>query len=712
MIPTGGTTVRYQGVVCLPDFEFALEASLRPTSGYVRMSLADLGIQSVDQLRIDPGATGLDTQHLRSREAGDEPVGDGPAGGAGVLYSLGDLEIIEAATDGGIGEPATYSVTFRNVYVDESAMRADFPTDNQSETVTVRIASYQYLWSRRGTFTGWFNVPLLAPSRPKRARTVTADESGELDPDDFAPGSLRNGTLWTLRQIIEERVLPALPTAPRLWAIDAAAGGSTPINYQYLAANPAHVLGRLLAEADLIPGPRPDGALEIHARDAGPPRKQDGRSIAIELLAHAEPNVSHHYVPLVVEVVGPPILQEVRVALEPVGESGGNIMPLSDALEAWGLPRLEVGPPVPDSKPPQRMPESGRLLMQPRAQRAEVSPEITEEAAKELDRWAFRWWRIVGTAAERAALLPMFPVPWLDGQRPVRAFAETYELVNAASLAGNVAAAQRLTSVVDAARSVQRTVDQGQGTLTARDDAEQQLLLRARAQAAIDRAHAFVAALRASPVVLINIPFRECSSGFQVRRESGVIEFDRIIGHIYPDGSTVAHFARLVSPTRAEAIFACERKPKPDSPLTLSHHYASWWAREENGALVRLARCPDGVTPTVLVNDSLRQIDYIDGTSNREQLDAIARRDAGALLGRPKMTRAAKLSYTRPLDIAPTGLVRSVTWAGPAGNGRYATTAHVGAYDPRLGAPRLRSVVDEMAPAASPVVAPKPRRVR
>ena len=72
MIPTGGTTVRYQGVVCLPDFEFALEASLRPTSGYVRMSLADLGIQSVDQLRIDPGATGLDTQHLRSREAGDE----------------------------------------------------------------------------------------------------------------------------------------------------------------------------------------------------------------------------------------------------------------------------------------------------------------------------------------------------------------------------------------------------------------------------------------------------------------------------------------------------------------------------------------------------------------------------------------------------------------------------------------------------------------
>ena len=578
-IPKGGLTVRYQGIVCLPDFEFSLEASTRATSGFVRMAIADLGAASVRDLKIDPSSTGVDTLF------GFSP--DPPVAGGGRLWSRGTLEVSEEYNDVGNNNDLTVRKrVFQNVYVDEEAMRADFPTDNQSEVLTIRLASFQYMWPRRGSLTGWFNVPLRSPpSAQGRRGTVTDDNPGELDPSMFVPGSLRNGQLWTLRQFLEERVFPALPTSPALYRLPRDAETAIPYDHRYIAQNPSKVLERLLVEFDLTPGPRFDGSMGLYRRDEGMP-EEDGSPVPDGLIAQVETTVSHHYPPIVVEVVGPPILQEVRLDLEPVGEVRGEIVPLGEALQAFGMGRPEEGATPQGAPAGVRIPEIGRLLMIPRQQRAAAYPDLAEDALKEFDRWAYRWFRIVSTSLPRSSRLPMFDVPFLGSYRPIKAFAETAERINVASLfdpdrrtrlrsvdASTQAAAQAVLTGLDA------QLDGGEGLL--------RKSLRKRAEQIIQRtSQALQETGPRSPVVVVNQPYREVTSGFQVDRENGVIKFDRVVGHVFPDSQTEAQYTSLVFPVRAEVIFAHEKKPNPDRPMTLADHYVSWWGRDEDGKIV------------------------------------------------------------------------------------------------------------------------------
>lgn len=433
--PNDGLDVIYQGYPCSPDYQFELTADLEPSRGYVRIPRELLG-----ELVVRPGLVGVDCLSPPS------------PGGPGLL-SVGALEVTER-----IDGKVVARTVFERVFVDETSMQEDMLTENDSSLVTVYLASQELLWEQRGTLAAWCNVLKEGYGyRPQRRGTRTDDEEGleEIDVAAFIVGSLDVHEPYTAERVLLRWILPALPGQPALARPPESAplGKMRPYGLVWPAGTrPKRALGELMRQLDLVYCPRPDGTVAFYLQGQGAPRLEDGRPLPFALATSLR-SYSHRYVAPIVQVLGPPIIEEVLVSeLEPVGELGGLIVPLEEALKAHGL----------------ALSDAARIVLDPEGDRWKG---LSPESEAEVRRWAWKWFRLPGGPREVADLLPMLQVP--SGTRiaggeqvlePIRVFAETWTIGNLARILvaddGREQATQpRQQSVTDPAPPTDDTID-------------------------------------------------------------------------------------------------------------------------------------------------------------------------------------------------------------------------------------------------------------
>lgn len=635
-----GLDVRFQGYQCLPLFEYSRSTGLEPDFGYVHLERADFRRFDVRDAADLPGlkATYLHPLSTREKLPTPTPRGDG-------LLSIGDLTVTER-----IGAEE-HTVRFRKVLVSERSIESVIAFDDPSDLVRFEITDLRYLWGRRGVVFGWVNVPRqddgkglgLLPGTGLKIGAALAPLAKKAPLPPMVPGSLRNGAPWTLRQVLVERVLPALPGAPALSRFPRDLEDAIPVGHVWDGYPAKQALADLLDEFQLVLSLDLDASVSLWHENEGALQLETGVRVDVfkdERVSSSRALVAFHHLPAVVLVLGSPVRETALVSeLEPVGELQGEVVPLERALQAIGLNLNQA-----------------HLFATATHDERSTFFGVSAAGIREFERWAFKWYRLPGGTPQNAQRLPVEDRGVVDGVGqflPPRVYSESI--------------------------AVTRT-----GTL---------LLQAVKAKEA--RAQALSALKGASTDQLLsvwNVPFAEQTSGYTIDRARGIVRFDTIQGAISKEGVSLKE-GFLKRHAHVTLEFGYDRKPRLDEDLKLAHRYYAVFVRAEvhnaqGGLSVQIQQVPElpaNSAPLVIERPDFLQVIALDQTTNKPVLDALSRKLAENVFQKPKESVGAIVQFHRPVPVVTTGLVRSVVWRTEAEVPR--VFAHVGLVAPLAPAP-------------------------
>lgn len=648
--PVEGLTVKFQGKVCAPLFQITRSVGLEPDFGFVLMPRGEF---KAFEIRDPKPSTG-------TQDKSAAPVGPG-------FEAAGDLVIQERVIDrndaGQATRDDTHEATFSGLILPERAVEAAFPDDDAGELCKVELTDIRDLWSKRGVVFGWINVPRQGSGQKRPGTASAGSTEGGAVGGDFLPGSLDGTVPWTLKRVLEGKILPALPGRPTLRRISLALASSTPVGHVWTGARAKAALAAVLEEARAVLALNLDGSVSVWAENEGDLQDATGQKITFTG-ASIDPRVqsarkiaASYQVPRSVVVLGAPSIQTERLRLEPVGELAGRIVPLDDALRGIGLePAI-----------------ARRLAVLPHERRAS-SATLSAWGLREFERWAYKWFRVPGGAESASDKLPILDARGSAGSAgellPLRAWSQTFTVV---SILGATLAKLEANLLLGSANKVQRSVCNQ--TLTA---------LEALGGKAFRQ--------------VSNLPFAEAASGdtasgngvgFEVDRSRGVVKFSSVQGHVATEGVTLEEAELAINGARVELEFAYQRKAPATGAPGPTDRYVSVWTREGSGADAKLSlsRVPGaGDPPHVIERPDLQLVEGAAGT-NLDSLDRLAREAAKAVLAKPFSAEGAVVTFARFVPLVTTGRVRGITWETEGQLPR--VTAHVGLSAPLAPLPKL-----------------------
>lgn len=653
-----GVTITYQGKTCLPyPFEYSRDVGLSPGRGVVHMHRADFEV-----FQIKESISGVDLlPSLKTREKV-------PAKG---FLSAGTLVFSETVNG------VTKEVVWDQVLVTEDAVESAFDFDDDSDVVRLQITDIRYLWDRRGVVFSWINVPRQGSEASQSPRSqggglgtfstalVEAKANPKLTPPTIGmvDGSQNGGKPWTLRRVLEEKVLPALPGSPKLREIDKDVEGLIPVGHTWIAKLPRDCLADLLNEFRLEVALNHDSSVSIWRKGSGGLQKRDGTALKPvaygfkgndrvpeidDDVATSRRLVKFGCPPACVVVVGPPKIKTARLALEPVGEirsEGGEnsdarksaiVVPLRQALGAIGV----------NSESTAR----AAVLRSP-GERA-LMLGIGNDKLSEFDRWAYKWYRIPGGAQEHGDKLPILKASGSVGHAgellPPSVFSEGHRFATTAAIV-------RALSAV--------------GGGSSKSDKLYNAIVSAKHHK-----------------VGFNVDFSLQSTGYEIDERHGIVKFDAPQGKLEDTGS-YQDSSKLAEHTRVELEFAYVKKPRIQDQISELDYYTAVFLKDDSGNVVQTPLIPSGAAPLTIHRLDLQLVERADGKDNRADLDSVAKNLAANVFMVPSATVGAVVTLCRPVPIVNTGQVLSVTHATDAQE-RPVVTVHVGAFAPLAPDPR------------------------
>ena len=644
--PTEGVTITYQGKTCLPHpFEYSRDTGLAPGRGVVHMHRSDFEVFQVKESLA--GVDVLPTLQTREKVA------------AKGFLSAGTLVFSETIAG------TTWETTWENVLVTEDAVESAFDFDDDSDVVRVQITDIRYLWDRRGTIFRWINVPRQGSQSTESPRSQggglgtfsTALVEAKADPKLTPPtvgmvdGSQRNGVPWTLRQVLEEVVLPELPGSPKLKEIEADVAALVPVGHVWIAKLPRDCLADLLQEFRLELALNHDSSVSIWRAGEGSLQKRDGAKLkpvsygfkgnerTAEIdgeVASSRRLVKFGCPPACVVVVGPPKIKTARLALEAVGEKNGEIVTLAQALSGIGVNSESTARAAALRSPGERAFLLG----------------IGNDKLSEFDRWAYKWFRIPGGAKEHGDKLPILNASGSVGGsgelHPPSVYSESHRFATTAALINAVASIggglSKFNKVYEAAVAAQHHK------------------------------------------VGYDVPFALQASGYTIDERNGIVRFDAPQGKIEATGS-YQDSSKLAESVRVELEFAYVKKPRIQDQITELDYYTAVYTKDAGGVVTKVPLLPTGASPLVIHRPDLQLVEDADGKDNRADLDSVARNLAANVFMVPAATVGAVVTFCRPVPVVNTGRVLSVTHSTDS-QCRPVVTAHVGTFAPLAPDPR------------------------
>lgn len=634
-----GVTITYQGklAAALP-FEYSRPVGLEPGHGFVHM-LKD----EIQDFSVKESMQGIDTFDPPHTVSGPEPG----------LRSSGDLVFTEVVRG------VEHAVTISQVLVTERAIEAALATDDPNPICRVELTDIRYLWATRGApVFGWINVPVRKgsdPTVPPLTTTTIAKPAppaaGQPSADpEYIPGSLHGGQPWTLRQVLEEKILPNLPGTPKLVRLPPAKEKAQPKGHVWNGVLPKIALAQVLDEFQLVLALNVDGSLSIWERNEGDLQDQRGQKIVYDVndpsiderVASARLLVAYKHVPAAVLVLGGRVVKTARMALEAVGEIGGALAPLEDALKGIGL----------------ALADAERAALLPHERRSALLL-IPPEALREFERWAFKWFRIPGGAKDNADKLPLLPgrgvVDSVGQWLPHRVFAEGHTVL----------------SVMEAKLAQLDKAGLGSAPFKVQD----------KVLKAIEKNVAHFK-------VVVNLPFAEQAAGLRIDLERGLVKFENVQGSVAVEGASLDE-AALAGVAHVELEFGYQLRPGFQNDVTSDLRYSSVWIRKTvNGktTVEQAQGLAPGVAPLVKQRPDLELVFDVSGNSNRAILDASAQKTAEDVFAIEQASQGAVVTFCRPVGVLTTGKVLTVTWS--LDNELPRTVAHVGVFAPLAPEPR------------------------
>lgn len=657
-----GLTVTYQGRLCLPEFSITRPTGLEPGYGFLGMDSVDLG----GTFDVVPSLPGVDSPAPVSTVAKSSPNTPGATGKP--LNSSGDLVIFEQ-----LGGAIKWQTTLSGMIITEKGIETIKAVDGGTKFVRVEIADIRYLWKTRGIIFAWINMPKLASGQstvapgapsvgdPMASVPATTSIGGTTDGKlfDFVAGSDDSGVPWTLRRCLEVVVLPRLPGQPALKRLppDLDGNGAIPIGHAWDGILPVKALADLLDEFQLVISLNHDGSISLWHEGEGKVTREDGWVIHYdsgnedEYVSNSREIATPHYIPSTVVVLGPPIRDTARMLLEPVGEirdkdnpgKSGRIVPLDDAVKALGLATANA---------------KTFVLMTP-AERALM--DLPETTVKELEKWAYRWYRVPDPVKLNADKLPVQDRGTVDDFGvflPPRVWSESLAIIQGAAIA-----------------------KKAQGGISTSASPWGKSQVNSALYAMIGSAGSNITAVQ-------NLPFSEQSSGYEIDRVSGVVKFHEIqcaaIGINGETGFAPIYSAIVDRPAKVQLEWGFDRKPGLNQNVVISHRYASFWAKQKNGSITQQPSLDPNAIPVVVHRPDLLQVNDADGNTNKGPLDSVAKKIATAILARPAVTSGATIELHRPVPVATNGLVTTTTYT--TSQSRPRVTIHVGCFSPLVPA--------------------------
>ena len=638
-----GLDIHFQGYACLPIFEYSRSVGLEPDYGYVHLERADFRRFTVKDASDPPSLNPNPLPPLATREKlpAPWPKGDG-------LLSLGDLVVSEVI------EGEEYSVTWKKVMVSERAIESVIALDDPNDLVRVEITDIRYLWGRRGVVFGWINVPRQDDGKSSGAAPTTT-AAGQVHPANallakkaplppMIPGSLKDGkNPWTLRQVLEQKVLPALPGSPQLSRLPKDLEGANPVGHVWDGYPAKHALSDLLDEFQLILSLDLDANVSLWHENEGPLQTDDGQLVDTDeddRVTSSRALVAFYHVPAVVLVLGAPIRMTEKISdLEPVGEIQGEIVPLDQALRSIGLNMSQA-----------------KLFATATHDERSTFFQVSADGLREFERWAFKWYRLPGGTKANAHRLPIEDRGVVDevGQfLPPRVYSESFAVARTAAL-------------------LLQNTNKGEARAVALD--------------------ALKAAKTDQLLSVWNVAFAEQTSGYEIDRRRGIVKFHVIQGAISQEGSSLKEgFLKRFAHTALE--FGYDRKPQLTEDVKIAHRYHAIFVRRttrdaqgnQQVSVQQVQDLPANAAPLVIERPDFLQVVALDGTANQALLDSLSLKVARDVFSRPVETLGAIVQFHRPIPLANTGLVRSVVWSTDAEVPR--VVAHVGAVAPQAPSP-------------------------
>lgn len=253
----------------------------------------------------------------------------------GALEIRGDLVVFDGAR----------SVTFFNLYVRDDGLELyKYVDDEEGDTnLRVHLVDVRYFGERRGELFGTYNVLLpdgtydpgtvkegTTTPRPAAPETsherVARQRTGSTTVREPPPPIVTAGPPYTLREVVE-KILQRYPGRPPIRSMPAAAAAAVPPNLRWNGIRPKEELERLCKTYGLTPNLTVDGHFAFtDEREPYPPDAATGsaRQLApgVALAAGTWKRLrrkSFRHRPQLVRVLGPRVVREARVDLEPAG---------------------------------------------------------------------------------------------------------------------------------------------------------------------------------------------------------------------------------------------------------------------------------------------------------------------------------------------------------------------------------------------------------
>ncbi|HZV02576.1 MAG TPA: hypothetical protein VFF73_38070 [Planctomycetota bacterium] len=637
--PTEGVTLTYQGKLCsaLP-FEYSRPSGLEPGKGFLHMLKDEL-----QDFSLHESLQGVDTVDPPHTVSAPTPG----------LTSSGELVFTEVVNG------VAYAVTIEQVLITERAIEVAIATDDDNSVCRIELTDIRYLWATRGApVFGWINVPRRqganapAPTIPTTTVKPPAPAAGAPAANpEFIAGSMRQGAPWTLRQVLEEKILPNLPGSPKLLRLPPARETAQPKGHVWNGVLPKVALAQVLDEFQLVLTLNIDGSVSVWERNEGELQDPTGQLITYDpanpnvddRVATARALVAYKHVPACVMVVGGRVVKTERQALEAVGEISGAIAPLSDALAAIGL----------------TVDQARQAALLPHEKRAALLL-IPAPALREFERWAFKWFRLQGGAEKNADKLPLLPgrgvVDSVGQWLPHRVFSEGHTTF----------------SVMEAMLAKLDSSGLGSAPTKVQDkvfNAIQQNVAHYK--------------------VVVNLPFDEQAAGFRIDRQRGLVKFENVQGTVAQEGASLDEASLASALPHVELEFGYEKRPGFDNDVTSDLRYSSVWVRTTvNGktSVQQAQGLAPGVAPVLKQRPDLELVFDVNGNSNQALLDASAQKTAEDVFQIEQSSQGSVVSFCRPVPVVTTGKVLTVTWS--LDNELPRTVAHIGVYAPLAPEPR------------------------
>ena len=304
--------------------------------------------------------------------------------------------------------------------------------DDPSDLVRVEITDLRYLWGRRGVVFGWVNVPRqddgkglgLLPGTGLKIGAALAPLAKKAPLPPMVPGSLRNGAPWTLRQVLVERVLPALPGSPALSRFPRDLEDAIPVGHVWDGYPAKQALADLLDEFQLVLSLDLDASVSLWHENEGALQLETGVRVDVfkdERVSSSRALVAFHHLPSVVLVLGSPVRETALVSeLEPVGELQGEVVPHERALQAIGLNLNQA-----------------HLFATATHDERSTFFKVSAAGIREFERWAFKWYRLPGGTPQNAQRLPVEDRGVVDGVGqflPPRVYSESIAVTRTGTL--------------------------------------------------------------------------------------------------------------------------------------------------------------------------------------------------------------------------------------------------------------------------------------